>query len=350
MSRILCIVGARPQFIKAAPFIRAVQKGGGTPLLLHTGQHYDAGMSDVFFTELELPPPARHLGIGSGTPGAQIGPMLVGVESYLLESKPDCVVVFGDTNSTLAGALATRHCGLPLAHIEAGLRSFNRAMPEETNRIVTDHISDRLFCPTELAVENLRREGITQGVHAVGDVMVDALLQNARLAEAKSNALARFEVEPGKYLLATIHRGYNTDFPEQLDAILDAFEQTGETVLFPIHPRTRARLGGRQLKSNVRILDPLPYLDMLQLERNARRIVTDSGGIQKEAFLFGVPCVTVRTETEWKETLETGWNRLTGASPEKILAAVRDESWPTGTPPSVYGDGNSCERIYSLLK
>ena len=358
--KILTIVGARPQFIKAAPVSQAIRNAGHTEFLVHTGQHYDYGMSQVFFDELRIPQPDANLAIGSGAHGQQTGQMLMRLEQVIQEERPDCVLVYGDTNSTLAGALAAVKLQVPVAHVEAGLRSFNRSMPEEHNRVLVDHCADLLFCPTQTAVNLLTTEGITHGVHLVGDTMYDAVLQFVELARRQSTILATLDLEPKHYLLATVHRPYNTDEPENLQHILQAFLSLDEPVIFPVHPRTRKKIselglgipsftGARQV-NNLHLIEPIGYLDMLMLEQNARLILTDSGGIQKEAFFFAVPCITLRPETEWVETVETGWNVLVDADPAKIVNAVLSQGWPTGTPPTVFGDGQASERIVEILQ
>lgn len=293
---------------------------------MHTGQHYDDAMSAVFFRELAIPEPDYNLGVGSEPHGQQTGAMLTGIEAVLLKELPDWVLVYGDTNSTLAGALAAAKLHIPVAHVEAGLRSFNRRMPEELNRVLTDHISTLLFCPTQTAVENLAAEGITQGVHLVSDVMHEALRWAAERGRTHGTILERLGVREKSYLLATVHRAENTDDPARLRAILDAFAALDEPIVFSIHPRTQVRIEALNLKSQIRNLksiSPVGYLDMVQLEQAARLILTDSGGIQKEAYWLGVPCVTLRDETEWVETVTTGWNVLTGAETERIVRAVR---------------------------
>jgi len=348
--KIVSIVGARPQFIKAAPVSRQLRRRH-QEVLLHTGQHYDYGMSQIFFDELGIPLPDVNLGIGSASHGRQTGEMLVGIEAVLLDERPDWVLVYGDTNSTLAGALAAVKLHIPVAHVEAGLRSFNRRMPEEINRILTDHIADLLFCPMQTAVSNLAAEGIVAGVHNVGDVMYDAVLYNSALASTRSQILEQLEVQPGAYLLATLHRPRNTDDSGRLRAILEAFEIVGGTVIFPTHPRTRKAIAVQvqRVPSNVWMVEPVGYLDMLRLEQQAQAILTDSGGVQKEAYFFGVPCVTLREETEWVETVQLGWNRLVGADRDKIVAAVRDVRIPDEHPP-LFGDGHAAERIVTLLE
>jgi UDP-GlcNAc3NAcA epimerase len=348
--KILSVVGARPQFIKAAPVGRALQAAGIEERLLHTGQHYDYGMSEVFFRELGIVEPHYNLGVGSGSHAGQTAAMLTGIEDVLLKEKPAGVLIYGDTNSTLAGALAAAKLHIPVAHVEAGLRSYNREMPEEINRVVADGLSSLLFCPTDVAVENLAREGITSGVHAVGDVMYDAVLLFSERA-SECDVLSRFGVEAGSYLLATVHRASNTDNLDNLRAIVSALGASEEPVIFPVHPRTRKALEAAGIKSaaNIMITEPVSYLEMLALERSARKIVTDSGGVQKEALWFGVPCITIRTETEWVETVEHGWNTLTGTDPERILTAIRAPKH-AASPPQIYGDGHASERIASILK
>jgi UDP-N-acetylglucosamine 2-epimerase len=353
--KVLTVVGARPQFIKAAPVSRALGRAGHTEFLVHTGQHYDRRMSRVFFEEMKLPEPSVNLEVGSGSHGWQTGQMLMGLETTMQRERPDCVLVYGDTNSTIAAALSACKLQLPLAHVEAGLRSFNRTMPEEHNRVLTDHCSEQLFCPTRTAVENLAREGITDGVHLVGDTMYDAILQFAEVARQRSAMLERLGVRPKEYLLATLHRPYNTDVPERLRGILRAFAETNETVIFPVHPRTRQKINELDATpgttaSHVKMIEPVGYLDMLMLEQHARLILTDSGGMQKEAYFFGVPCVTLRPETEWVETVEAGWNVIAGAEREQILHAVREHVWPTtAQPPQLFGDGQAAGKIVAHL-
>lgn len=348
--KVVSIVGARPQFIKAAVVSRALRQRH-QEVLLHTGQHYDDLMSDVFFRELGIPLPDVNLGVGSASHARQTAEMLVGIEQVLVQERPDWVLIYGDTNSTLAGALAAAKLGMPLAHVEAGLRSFNRSMPEEINRVVADRLSDLLFCPTRTAVENLAREGITAGVHWVGDVMYDALLASLPIAQQGSNILERLGLEPAGYLLATVHRAGNTDIRENLAAILEGLSATGETVILPLHPRTRRAMAGWGIAAgeNVRLLEPVGYLDMLILEQNARLILTDSGGVQKEAYWLGVPCITLREETEWVETVAAGWNLLVGTSAERIVEAVRTFR-PQGERPACFGDGDAGEKIVQILE
>jgi UDP-GlcNAc3NAcA epimerase len=353
--KVVTVVGARPQFVKAAPVSRALQSAGHAEFLVHTGQHYDYGMSQVFFEELGIPEPDVNLEVGSGPHGWQTGQILMRIEEVLLAQKPDWVLVYGDTNSTLAGALAACKLRIPLAHVEAGLRSFNREMPEEHNRVLTDHCSDLLFCPTRTAVENLAHERIAAGVHLVGDTMYDALLQFVEVARQRSTVLDRLGLKPKHYLLATIHRPYNTDVPKNLCNILAALAEAGETVIFPVHPRTRNKIaetdgvsGLARESHTVKMIEPVGYLDMLMLEQNARLILTDSGGMQKEAYFCGVPCITLRPETEWLETVDAGWNVVAGADRERIVDMVRSFQ-PGGRPPAVFGDGHAAEKIVGIL-
>jgi UDP-N-acetylglucosamine 2-epimerase len=347
--KIVTVVGARPQFIKAAPVSKVLRRDC-VEVLVHTGQHYDREMSEVFFDDLDLPRPDYDLGVGSGSHGRQTGEMLIRLEEVYLRERPDRVLVYGDTNSTLAGALAAVKVGLPVAHVEAGLRSFNRAMPEEINRIVTDRLSTLLFCPTQTAVSNLKGEGITEGVYHVGDVMYDAVLTYAAVAEDRSRVLEEVGIDPQGYILATVHRPGNTDDEKRLSSILAAFEAVGECIVFPVHPRTRKVLdrAGITLDSRVKMIEPVGYLDMLTLERYARLILTDSGGVQKEAYFFGVPCLTLRDETEWVETVEVGWNMVIGTETERIVEAVKGFV-PATERPAIFGDGTASRRIAEIL-
>lgn len=349
--KIASIVGARPQFIKSAPVSKAIAAAGHQEYQIHTGQHYDYGMSQVFFEELDIAEPAVNLGIGSGTHAEQTGRMLIAIEAELVSQKPDVVLVYGDTNSTLAGALAAAKLQIRLAHVEAGLRSYNRQMPEEHNRVLTDHCSDLLFCPTQTAVDNLSREGITAGVHLVGDTMYDAVLQFGEIASHRSRILQSLGLDPKKYLLTTLHRAYNTDDPKALENIMSAYQEINDIIVFPIHPRTSAVVNASKISipANVRVIDPLGYLDMLVLEKNARLILTDSGGMQKEAYFFRVPCLTLRPETEWVETVESGWNLLVGSDPERIVSGIKYNNWPANQTTSFYGDGHASEKIVFQL-
>ena len=322
--KVLTVVGARPQFIKSAPVSRALSSAGHGEFLVHTGQHYDRQMSQVFFEELGLPEPALNLEVGSGSHGWQTAEMLKGLELTMEQQRPDCVLVYGDTNSTIAAALAACKLQLPVAHIEAGLRSFNREMPEEHNRVLTDHCSDLLFCPTETAVNNLAREGISKGVYLAGDTMFDAILQFGAIAGGRAALLDQLGVQPQGYLLVTLHRPYNTDVPENLGRILRALGDTGERVVFPVHPRTRQKLTQFGLAARVaaqpdlRLVDPVGYLDFLKLMTHARVVLTDSGGIQEETTILGVPCLTLRENTERPITVEQGTNQIVGSDPERI--------------------------------
>lgn len=349
--KILSVVGARPQFIKAGA-LSACLRVRHAEYLLHTGQHYDDAMSAVFFRDLEIPKPDANLGIGSASHAQQTGAMLVGIEKAILEVKPDFVLVYGDTNSTLAGALAAAKLHIPVAHVEAGLRSFNRQMPEEINRLLTDHLSEVLLCPSQTAIDNLSREGVTQGVRLVGDVMADALRLALTKARLNASVLERFGLKGKQFLLTTVHRAENTDDLRRLMGIVTALEQIDERVVFPVHPRTRKKLEEISFTArnpNLTLVDPVGYLDMVQLEASARLILTDSGGIQKEAYWLGVPCLTLREETEWIETLQLGWNTLVGANTERILQAVRTFEPPTARP-ALYGDGYAAECCVAALE
>jgi UDP-N-acetylglucosamine 2-epimerase len=308
-------------------------------------------MSRVFFDEMQIPEPDINLEVGSGSHAAQTAQMLGKLEQVMESNQPDCVLIYGDTNSTLAGAMAAAKLRAALAHVEAGLRSFNRAMPEETNRVLADHVSDYLFCPTQTAVDNLAREGITQGVSLVGDTMFDAVLQFGKIAD-RSTILDQLNLTPKEFLLATVHRAYNTDNPETLRGILTAFIELNQQIVFPVHPRTRERinqLGLAFADGAVKMIEPVGYLDMLMLERSARLILTDSGGMQKEAFFFGVPCVTLRPETEWTETVAAGWNVIAGVTPAGIYRAVNETVWPHDAPAQIFGDGAAAQKIVRHL-
>jgi len=356
--KVITVVGARPQFIKAAPVSRALAaRGGIVEVLVHTGQHFDANMSDIFFTELGIRPPAHNLGIGARSHGAMTGGQLIELERVLLDEKPDWVLVYGDTDSTLSGALAAAKLHLPVAHVEAGLRSFNRGMPEEINRVLADQLSSLLFAPTSLAMRNLAREGIQpRRCFQVGDVMFDAARHFGGLAEQRSSILDSLGLAPGNFVLNTVHRAENTDDPDRLAVILSALATVAGTlpVVWPLHPRTRKQIGelhlAARLGKGVRLIEPVGYLDMLMLERHAALVATDSGGVQKEAFFFGVPCVTMRTETEWVELVDAGWNRLAppvdaAAVARAILAAVGSK----GEAIAPYGDGTAAEQIAGIL-
>ncbi|MEB3193325.1 MAG: UDP-N-acetylglucosamine 2-epimerase (non-hydrolyzing) [Snowella sp.] len=358
--KITTIVGARPQFIKAAAVSRILRAEPNiTEILIHTGQHYDPNLSDIFFKELEIPQPDYHLGIGSGNHGQQTGRMLEAIETVLITEKPDWVLVYGDTNSTLAGALAAVKIHIPIAHVEAGLRSFNRQMPEEINRVLTDHSSDLLFAPTEAAVNNLKKEGIdTNKIHLVGDVMYDAALFYGEKSDRHRQLLQTLNLKPKSYLLATVHRAENTDNVQRLEAIFTALNQIAQqySVVLPLHPRTRKLLQQNQLEKftqNLTLLEPVGYLDMVQLEKNARLIITDSGGVQKEAYFYQVPCITLREETEWIELVDLGWNYLispdhSGAIAQGIKIGL-EKSLPININERPYGDGQSAFKIQKIL-
>jgi UDP-GlcNAc3NAcA epimerase len=348
--RVASIVGTRPQFIKLASVSSAL-RGWHEEIIIHTGQHYDYEMSTLFFDELTIPTPDYHLDIGSGNHGAQTGRMLEALEQVLMKDTPDCVIVYGDTNSTLAGALVAAKLRLPIAHVEAGLRSFNRGMPEEINRVITDHLSNRLFCPTETARKNAYNEGILRGVEVVGDVMYDMLLQvETKLDENAQRLLPALDIAQQNYILLTIHRPANTDNPRAMHQIAKALNKLEMTILFPIHPRTRSYLEHYDIDwgNHIRFIDPVGYISMLTLEKAAYRILTDSGGIQKEAFLLSVPCVTLRDETEWPETVESGWNVLVGNESLSIIEGVF-RPMPSLPQHNPFGIGNAAQRIARSL-
>lgn len=351
--KIATIIGARPQFIKAAVVARALRaKANVTELIVHTGQHFDANMSDVFFDELNIPRPDFHLGIGGGTHGQNTGRMIEALEGVLLQEQPDWVLVYGDTDSTLAGALAATKLHIPIAHVEAGLRSFNRRMPEEINRILTDHAADRLFVPTNAAYHNLEREGIPANkIDTVGDVMYDAALHYGSMAETRSTILDRLGLNKSEYVLATLHRQENTDAVGRLADILRGLADSDWPVVLPLHPRTRQRIAALPEfhHGSLHLIDPVGYLDMIMLEKNARIIATDSGGVQKEAYFHRVPCLTLRDETEWVELVEIGANRLVGAMPDVISSAINRAELPAVPAGALYGDGRAGNRIANIL-
>jgi UDP-N-acetylglucosamine 2-epimerase len=378
MIKIITVVGARPQFIKAAAVSRQIQefnkeKKHFQEILVHTGQHYDYLMDKVFFKELNLSKPDYHLGVGSGSHAKQTGLMLERIEAVLQKEEPQVVIVYGDTNSTLAGALAAAKLKVAVAHVEAGLRSYNQNMPEEINRLLTDHLSTLLFCPTDQAVRNLLKEGIKDGgtrtVKNVGDVMYDSILHYSEIADGKSTILKDLNLVPGKgshipksaihipnYYLATLHRAENTDDPENLKSIFGALNEIGEKtpLILPLHPRTKKMMKVYRLFSkfkNIKFIEPVSYLDMLQLEKNAKAILTDSGGIQKEAYWLRVPCLTLREETEWVETIKSGWNVLAGVETKRIMEEITRGMRQKRPPGAIrlFGDGKACENIVKVL-
>lgn len=347
--KIVSVVGARPEFIQATPVSRALRQKN-CEILVHTGQHYDYLMSQVFFEELEITKPDYDLEVGSGSHAVQTANILIRLEEILLSEKPDLVIVRGDTNSTIAGALAASKLHIPLAHIEAGERSFDRGMPEEINRLVTDCLADVFFCVSQNAVKNLKNQGIQGPVYWVGDVMLDILNQSIPLALAKSRIMSSLGITPGQYALVTIHRASNTDNPECLSQIVKALNNVNEKIIFPAHPRTQKVIEAQniRLNENVCLIPPLSYFDMLTLEKNARLIATDSGGVQREAYYLSIPCLTLREQTEWIETATVGWNKLVGHNTGEIVG-----SWFSFTPPAdhppIYGEGKSGQHIAQII-
>jgi len=347
--KIISIVGARPEFIQATPVSRALRKSH-QEILVHTGQHYDYLMSQTFFDELGIPAPDYNLEVGSGSHAGQTAEILIRLEEVVLKEKPDLVIVRGDTNSTLAGALVASKLHIPTVHIEAGERSYDRRMPEEINRLVADQLSSAYFCVSQTAVSQLAGEGITKNVFWVGDVMLDANISNRPLARQKSTILSKLELVPGKYSLVTVHRAANTDDPIRLSNIVKALNQVDETVVFPVHPRTRSALQNLdvQFNDNIRLIEPVGYYDMMMLEDNARMIATDSGGVQREAYFLHKPCLTLRDETEWTETVQVGWNKLVGVDLDRILHEWKSFTPPAEQPP-IFGDGTAGEKIANIL-
>ncbi len=351
MAKILTVVGARPQFVKSAALSRALSKRpSSTEILVHTGQHFDFQMSDVFFRELGIPKPNHFLGIGGGTHGAMTGRQLEAIETVLLKEKPDVVVVFGDTNSTLAASLAAVKLHIPIAHVEAGLRSFNRKMPEEINRILTDHASDILFASTEIAQKNLETEGIQENkVHNVGDIMFD-VSKHYRKQARKPDWFDTLASSETGFVLATLHRAENVDDPKKLSDALEGLGKSTCPVILPLHPRTKSRMSEYGISTNdtIKLVDPVGYLEMIWLQMNCKLFATDSGGMQKEAYFFKKPCLTLREETEWEELVDSGWNNLVGTDPEKITKYL-ESSTPPKTDTNFYGDGTAAEKIADVL-
>lgn len=348
--KIITVIGARPQFIKAAAISNKLRKNNNE-ILIHTGQHYDENMSKIFFEELSIPYPDYNLAVGSGGHGKQTGEMLIKLEKIYEDEKPDLVLVYGDTNSTLAGALVASKLLVPIVHVEAGLRSFNKSMPEEQNRILTDHLSSNLFAPTETAVRNLKIEGIIDHVYNVGDVMFDAVLHFGKIAKDKSKIINNLGLNHKDFILTTIHRAENTNDIVKLKNIIEALNDSNKTIVIPLHPRTSKYISeyGLKFNKNIMVINPIGYLDMLSLENNCEKIVTDSGGVQKEAFFMKKPCITIRDETEWVETVENGWNRIVGTNKEKISEAITTFK-PEMPQDLIFGDGNSSEKICNILE
>lgn len=357
--KICTIIGARPQFVKAAAISAKIAELGSTidieEVIIHTGQHYDPEMSEIFFNELKIPVEKYNLSVGSGSHGSQTGKMIEGIEEILMKEEPDWVLIYGDTNSTLAGALAAVKLHIPVAHVESGMRSFNRKMPEEINRIVADHICLLNLCSTSTAVANLQAEGLENTAIITGDVMYDCAVKFAKIAESHCNPLKKFNLSPGNYILMTCHRAENTDYQERMSQIVNAVNDIAEDtpVLYPIHPRTKKKLDqfGLSLSSQVQVVEPVGYFDMLILEKNASLILTDSGGVQKEAFFYNVPCVTMRDETEWVETVDLGFNIIAGADKKTITKAVKKLLANPLKPAekSPYGDADAAEKIINAM-
>jgi UDP-N-acetylglucosamine 2-epimerase len=349
---VVSVVGARPHFVKAFPLLKPMASLQSKHFIIHTGQHYDYNMSALFFEQFDMPAPDANLNVGSGTHAEQTAKVMLGVEKIVCELRPKAVIVFGDTNSTLAAALAAAKYYFPVVHVEAGVRCFNRRMPEEINRTLIDHMSDYLICPSELAVQNLHKERVTNGVLNVGDLMYDSFLFGKSAATKRASVLGGYEVEPGGYILSTLHREATTEDPEALSNILKTFERLGEPVILPMHPRTRHLISNSGVvldkRSSLKIIDPVGYLDMLQLILGARKIATDSGGLQKEAYWAGVPCITLMNETTWTETVDAGWNTLVGLSTQLLNTALK-APLPTGERPEVYGAPGAARRLIEAL-
>lgn len=352
--KIISVVGARPQFVKLSALSKELRKKH-QEIILHTGQHYDDELSKVFFSELSIPEPDYNLGIGSAEHGKQTGRMLKGIEEVLFFERPDLVIVYGDTNSTLAGALSAAKQNIPVAHVEAGLRSFKRLMPEEINRVLTDHISSLLFCPTKTSVQNLRKEGLTKGVYLVGDVMYDSLKEHIKRAEKNSKIMEKLDLSKKDFYLITIHRAENTDIKENLKKIAKILCRLDKKIVFPVHPRTKKSLsefgllGKLKSKGHLLLIDPVSYLNMLVLEKNARCVLTDSGGVQKETFFLKTPCLTLREETEWVETVESGWNFVSGLALEVIKKNLKKIDISLKSKKSFFGNGRASEKISKIL-
>ena len=349
MPRIVTVIGNRPQFVKAAAVSRLLRESH-EELIVHTGQHYDDELSQIFFDELGVPAPDRELGAGTGSNTEQTARILGALEPVLDELQPNLVLVYGDTNSTLAGALAGAQAGFAVGHVEAGMRSFDRSMPEELNRVLTDHASELLLCSTQTAVGNLEREGVRGDIHLVGDVMADVSLAFRDIASERSTVLRDLDLDPGAYLLVTAHRAGNVDRAERLERLVELLAALPGTVVFPLHPRTRARLeraGLLERLGGLVLTAPLGYLDFLELTRHARAVLTDSGGVQKEAYLLGVPCMTMRDTTEWIETVEAGWNVLVDLDRDAALAAL--ERTPPAERPELYGGGRAAQRVCDVV-
>jgi UDP-GlcNAc3NAcA epimerase len=349
--KIVSVIGARPQFIKSAPLSKELSRFH-EEIIIHTGQHYDFNMSDIFFQELEISKPNYFLSVGSGTHGKQTGLMLSGIEEILLKEKSDLVLVYGDTNSTLAGAISASKLHIPIAHVEAGLRSFNKKMPEEINRILTDHVSDLLFVTSNSAKLQLMKEGIENNVHIVGDIMYDAILKYKEIATYKSQILKNLHLDKNNYIVSTIHRAENTDFRDKLESIFSSFSKINSQIVLPLHPRTKKKIEEYSIavSQNIQIIDPLGYLDMLNLVQNAECVFSDSGGLQKESYYLGVPCLVLREESEWMEIVNSGWNRIVGSDQNKILESYKS----IGKIRKIirnnfYGNGSTAKNILNIL-